>query len=683
MERRPFQSRELIDFLFDFSAGVDAGRAPIIIPKNQMSFGANTTVRRSFVTHRPPVRKIALEFPGYTGEELQLAFENGRFQGACVFNPDNDTDALIAQISGRLYKLPIVGDTAQVLDITVPNDPNDPNELRAWCWQAEKWIIVTDGTSKVPIFHDGVTSRRSNAGQKATGQSTLLVDVVVPNTGATLTNVFLTSVFTGKVGDIITIDPVGGFTVAQIVGPQTLNLTNYSATPIGSTAVAGNSVTWITTIGTELPAGRMGVYGLGRNWLCLLDGKQFIASDLVGGSSGTLALNFRDAVLKVTENDFLLGGGLFTIPGAYGEIRAMLFSETLDASLGQGALQIFTDRSVFSCNAPVDRLTWQSLVNPILTESAKGGGGLSQWSTINVNSDIMSRARDGIRTLILSRREFNTWGNVPISREVEPQINRDSDDLLRFSSAVVFDNRGLMTTEGVLNDTRGVYFTRLIPINYDPESTLRGKEAAVYDALYWQGLNILRILEGTFANTKRCFMFTLNNRTAKIELWELLPSSTTEIYDDGEHRIVWSFEAFLDFGQRDPRLRERLRLDEGEIYVDDLRGTVDFQAYFRPDDWPCWVPWHSWQECYNNVDPAKEPMFKPNMGLGEAPAEFCDESNNRPLREGYTFHFKLVITGHCRFKGARFGAYTVPQPNFSPPICTPICPDELIENLQS
>ena len=484
----------------------------------------------------------------------------------------------------------------------------------------------------------------------------------------------LTTPFTGNDGDVINVNPVGGFTVLT-VGGGGLDLTasNFNASPIGATVAAGNQATW-TAGGNELPPGRMGAYGLGRNWLCLIDGKQFVASDLVGGSSGTLANNFRDAVLNVTENNYLLGGGYFTIPGSYGEIRAFCFAETIDSSLGQGALQVFTDRNVFSCNAPVDRSTWQDLHNPILTESAKGGGGLSQWSTINVNSDIMSRARDGIRSLTLTRREFNTWGNVPISREVQPQIDRDSDDLLRFTSAVVFDNRGLMLTEGVLNPERGVYFTRIIPINYDPNSSLRGKEPSVYDALFWQGLNVFRILRGTFNNTERCFLFTLNNNTGKIELWELLPSATKEIYDAVDTRIVWSFEAFLDFGQKNPAVRDRLRLDEAEIYVDELRGKVDFQAYYRPDDWPCWVPWASWQECEDNtIATATQPGFRPNMGLGEPDPAPCDPTNDRPLREGYTFHFKLVVTGHCRFKGGKFGAWTVPQPEWAKPSCNPIC----------
>ena len=295
-------------------------------------------------------------------------------------------------------------------------DPNDPLQLRAWMVQAEKWMIVTDGTERFvgppinadrptpPIFYDSgstPTTRRSNANSYTAFYSNLAQSFAVPALGsAVVGGIVLTTPFTGNNGDIININPVGGFTVLTGQGTANLTASNFNAKPIGAIVASGNQATW-NSFGNELPGGRMAAYGLGRNWLCLIDGKQFLASDLVGGSSGTLANNFRDAVLNVTENNYLLGGGYFTIPGSYGEIRAFCFAETIDSSLGQGALQVFTDRNVFSCNAPVDRLTWQDLTNPILTESAKGGGGLSQWSTVNVNSDIMSRARDGIRSLTL------------------------------------------------------------------------------------------------------------------------------------------------------------------------------------------------------------------------------------------------------------------------------------------
>lgn len=686
MVKPPFQARELVDFFFAFPKGVNAGIAPILLPKDQLASAVNVTLRGDFPQPRPRFRRIALDYVGYEGLTAQADFENGRFQGACYFNPDAGTDSLMASISGHLFRLAISGNTATVTDESIPADLDDPTAEIAWMIQAEKWVIKTDGTTKPPLFYDGVSSVRSNGNTSISYSAKSQTQFSIPAVGAQVVNtagtqdITLSIAFTGQVGDVINFKSAGGFTVTKITGFN-VQLTNLNAHPIGGTirvnATATDNVTWTST-GNELPAGRNLVYGLGRVWMALTDAKQFIASDLVGGSSGTLANNFRDSVKNVTENNYLLGGGNFAVPGSYGDIHALCFSETLDTSLGQGALQILTQNLTFSCNAPVDRTTWQSLTNPILTESAKNSGGLSQWSTINANSDILSRDVRGIRSLILSRREFNTWGNTPISREVQPQIERDSEDLLRFSSAVEFDNRFLLTSEGVLTEGRGVYWKRIIPINFDPVSSLGGKAPSIYDSLYWTGLNIFQLVKGIFGNTERCFAFTLNNFTGKIELWEILKSSDPAIYDNDVRRVTWSIDAFLDFDQKNPQAHERLRLDNGEIIVDELQGTVDFQAYYRPDDWPCWVPWFAWTECNKNDQPGDVPSFRPNMGLGEPKPptkdangvwQFCDPINNRPLREGYTFHFKLVVTGQCRIKGARFGAVSVPQPEWAKQLC--------------
>lgn len=680
MDKPTFRPAELVDYLFSFPKGVNAGIDPILLPKDQLASGSNTTVRGNFVTHRPPFKKVALTFE----EGIQDAFEDGRFQGACVYNPDSGNDSLMVSISGRVYRIEIPDDTqaGDVSDVTIPGDPDLATQTRAWMIQAEKWIIKTDGTATFPYFYDGVTPVRSTGTGAITLQTLLKTQFTVPAQGSYVSkagvtpgniNVDVGNPFTGEIGDIITIAPVGSFVVTGISGGGvTLNLKNYAASPVGAVVKVDNLITW-TTAGNQLPGGRELVYGMGRVWMALTDGKQFLASDLVGGSSGTDANDFRDSVLNITENDFLLGGGFFTVPGAYGEIRGLCFTETLDSSLGQGALQVFTPRTVFSCNAPVDRTVWQTMQNPILTESSKAGGGLSQWSTINANSDVLSRSAEGIRSLVLARREFNTWGNTTVSREVQPQIDRDSEDLLRFTSAVNFDNRFLITSEGVLDEDRGTYFKKLIPLNFDPNSSIQGKAPSVYDSLSWSGLNIFQILRGQFGNVDRCFMFTFDVTTEKIEVWELLRSREKEYLDNDTTRIPWSFETYIDFGQKDPRLRQRVRLSPSEIWVDELHGTVDFQVYYRPDSWPCWVPWHSWQECSTNPETTDKPGFRPRMGLPEPSSEPCDEDNNRPLREGYAFHIKIVITGDCVFKGGKFMAVTVPEPSVAKPICTPIC----------
>jgi hypothetical protein len=192
----------------------------------------------------------------------------------------------------------------------------------------------------------------------------------------------------------------------------------------------------------ELPAGRMLAYGMGRVWEAMTDSISFLAGDVVGGSSGSPSLKFRDAVLKITENLYLAGGGLFRVPGSVGEIRGMIFTATLDVSLGQGPLQVFTSRNVFSCQAPVDRTTWQKLTNPILTEALKGAGGAGQYCLVNSNADVIFRSPDAqLRSLILGRLDFNRWGDTPISFELLRTTEKENQALMQFCSAIVFDNR--------------------------------------------------------------------------------------------------------------------------------------------------------------------------------------------------------------------------------------------------
>lgn len=676
MQQPPFKAKAVVDYLLDFAKGVNTGIDYTLLPRNQLASATNATVRGSLVGPRPCFRKIALSAEGYGGSAMLAMLQAGRYQGGCYYQPDSGTESLMASISGHLYRFSISGSTATVADVSIPADLNDPAQPRNWLWQAEKWVIVTDGTAKPPLFYNGATTSRSNYGTTTTYTATNTGPFLIPAIGTeVVAPVPFSNVAGLSVGDVITLRFRGQFKV-QLIAGLNVTLLNVSATPTGQNIAAGTgSFSWVTP-NTQLPPGRMGAYGRGRVWMALTDGKQFVAGDIVGGSSGTVGENYRDAVLNVTENLFLAGGGNFAVPGPYGAIRAMCFSETLDSSLGQGALQVFTPHTVFSCNTPVDRTTWQNITNPILTESAKGGGGLSQWSTINVNSDIISRSLDGIRSLILTRREFNTWGNVPISREVQRQLIRDSEDLLGYTSAEVFDNRLLMTTEGSVVEDRGVIWKRLIATNYDPNSTLQGKAAAVYDSLYWQGLNIFQVIKGDFSEKERCFAFTLNERTSEIELWEILPSDDAAIYDDVDTRIVWSIESpIIDFDQRDPRLRQRLRLGQAELSVSDLRGKVSFQAYYRPDYWPCWVPWAEWEECSQNDNTVTtSPSFRPNLGLPEPSPAWCDTTNNRPLREGYFFQVKLVITGHCKINAMKLTADAVPQPPIAPPTCTAICP---------
>lgn len=656
------------DALEAFPGGVNEGLTPLELPRTVLSRARNCTVRGGYVTHRPPYQKRALTFES---DDTKNRFKTGLFQAATFYKPDNAPEALMAAISGDLFKLEIVLDTVTVTRVNGA-ETQDATVDQHWLWQTEKWVVWNDAIHN-PVFYDNTTAVRSNFSQPVNFNTLTTAVITVPalNTVTPPGNYF--AVANLNVGDIVTIQNVGTMQVMDNAAGAVV-LLNLTCTQTGFQVPVGTTVSW-THLGTQLPPGRMGVYVLNRNWMSLPDARQFVASDGVGGASGTVAENYRDAVLNITENNYLAGGGNFIVPGSAGDITAMRATAILDTQMGQGPLQVFVPTKIFSVNTPVERQNWQDITNPILTEPLITNGAKGQDSTQLANGDIIFRSIDGLRSEILGRRDFNTWGNTPISFEMDPIFNLDDPGLLRFGSAVVFDNRRLDTV-GPVSHEQGVYWRGLVALNFDPVSSLRGKAPSIFDGL-WTGLNIFNLVLGQFNDVERCFAFVLNTSTDDpgIELWELLKDGVADDKDGTLIPIEWSFRsASLRFGQTKLEERKVLQLNNGEIQIDELVGTVDFEASYFPDQWPCPVPWFNWQECQIVPAPENSPGFRPRMGLGEPDIKPCDPSNDRPLRDFFTFQFELSIRGHCRFLGAKFKAIEVAEVEFAKPICTPLCP---------
>jgi hypothetical protein len=677
MANSPFSPQELKDGVGTFERGVNHGLAVELVPRNQLADALNTTLRGNFVRPRPYFQKIALN---YINPAIKPAANAATVQGACTYHPDSGPGCLMLSGSGKLYQFQINGNTAIVTDVTGGNS-QDAAATQSWLWQAEKWVIWNDGTHP-PVFYDGATTRRSNYGAKLNFSSWNTATITIPAPGTTF-NITFNDATNVVPGDIITVKNHGQVQVLDISATPIISVVSLNLTPVGFVIPIhpqnpNDNLFWFH-IGEELPPGRIGTYGKGRIWMSLTDGKQFIAGDIEGGSSGTQAENYRDAILNITENLYLAGGGAFSVPGTLGAITAMRFATTLDASLGQGPLQVFTRSTVFSCNAPVNRLEWQDITNPILTESLRAAGATGQDSTQNFNGDIIMRSVVGLTSLILARREFSTWGNTPISREVAPTFAYDSQDLLPWASSIDFDNRYL-TTAGTVLGPHGPYFNKIVPINADPVSTLAGKAPSIYDARYWTGLNIYKLLVDEFDGVTRAFAFVWNDSTDELELYEILmdydeqPMLTPMVYDNGTQPVTLSFETgVLDCGMNDPKTRPLQKLMGGEIWVDKLIGQVDFQVFWKPDEWPCWLPWHQWTEC-NIRSNDNNPGFRPRMGFGEPPSTFFDKANNRNLRLAFMWQLRVVITGHVEVKGLNIVAVTEAQPQLAPPAVSKLCP---------
>jgi hypothetical protein len=418
----------------------------------------------------------------------------------------------------------------------------------------------------------------------------------------------------------------------------------------------------------ELPAGRMGAYGMGRNWMSLTDGNSFIAGDISGGSAGSPNYNYRDAVLKVSENSVLAGGGAFNVPSNLGLISGMKFTAQLDASLGQGSLMVMTPNGVFSCNAPYDRSLWSQLTSPIVSMSLIGLGGLGQNGSVVCNGDLIFRAIDGARSLVMARRDFsNGWGNTPISYEMKRVLDQDNVQGLPYVSAVQFDNHMLMTSSPYQGD-QGAYCRSMVALNFDPVSSLGQKTQSVWDGM-WTGLNVFQMVEGMFNGVHRCFAFTYSESDKKIELYEITKLGD-EYFDNGTMPVQWSFETPMLF--RDSQGKgffDLVKLEDCEFYVSDIQPghSVRFKVEYKPDFSSCWYPWHefTYTACADNLSA----VYGSRLGLGKPDASSCNSSNDTNPTVGRWFQLRFTIVGHCVFKGLKIAASRMPEQQFTKVIC--------------
>ncbi len=658
-----------------FPEGVNMGISPLLLDHTQLAAGTNITVRGTLASQRPVFRKIEIDF-GYP-DGSTLDFLTGKYQGGSYYKPDNGFESLVFQIGGRIFQVTPAATTASFIERTIPGDPNSPDPDQAWIWQSEKWLLGNDGSGKnMWIFDETAspTTRRSTWGTTANYETTLTsANVTVPAVGATATVAFA-SVANLAENDTVTFRNVGTAVVTTIAG-NNVTVTNLTGTP-GKIYYTGSRVNWPGTPSTELPPGRMGIDVMGQNWICLNDGRQFMAGDQTGSSSGTVANNFRDAVLHQTQNLYLAGGGNFAVPGTSGDIRCMSRGAILDASLGQGPLEVHTPNTIFSVNVPTDRQTWQDLTNPILGESVIGSGCLGQWAAVNANSDLIYRGTNGAFSFSIARRDFNTWGNAPISREVDPILSKDPASLLQFVSTIEFDNRGLMTADPAIGPN-GIYWKQIVALNFDPISSLRGKAPSVYDGT-WTGLNVFQLIKGQFSGVERAFCLCYNAITGHNELYEILKSipldaptklrADQSFFDNDIIRVTSVIQTAVLL--RDVKGKSQFdlcRLLDGELYMDNIRGQTDVQVWYRPDSYPCWVRWSKFSIC-NPVaqdDTRSKPGYRTRIGLGQPSGGPCEPINGRPFRMGHWFQFRFVFTGPFRFLGFKVKACLEPQSQYA------------------
>lgn len=412
----------------------------------------------------------------------------------------------------------------------------------------------------------------------------------------------------------------------------------------------------------EIPAATAMDYYAGRLWYAR--GRTYSAGDVVGNqASGTLAHGFRDSVLAVTENPLAMNGDGFTVPAQDGDIRALAHTANTNATLGEGTFYIFTRKNIYTLDVPVSRVDWINTTantQPRQKVAIRNYGTTGDRCVVPMNSDLYYGTMEpGIRSLALSIRYANQWGNTPISANVDRLLKYDDRTLLRYRSGMEFSNRLWMTAQPTFIANVGAAFRGVTALDFDLISNLadkiQGLKIPAWEGSY-DGLDILQLFKGDFGGRDRAFAVVFSRLTGAIELWELTDYARR---DGDDAPITWYFETPSYTFEREFSLKE---LDGAEIWVDQLSGTVQFDAYYRPDQYNCWIPWISWDDCAARNCAESTPacdspyptatcdQYRAPYSLPK-PGAICIPGWERPSNRAFQFQFKLVVRGWCRIRG--------------------------------
>jgi hypothetical protein len=628
-----------VDGYISFIGGQDAGNDPSLINPAQAAELWNCTVRGGKLRPRPGFVQLPFSFPT---DEIAEWFETKLVQAVIGYRPLNRTGISVWSVGGRFFTVDIFnGGVVQEITTTLQTATTAAFTVPAI--NSSVTVMVTD-TDRIlvdyPIMINGkhyqVTAKTANS--------------------LTVTNIDDTPAAVIALGAGVTFLQPN----AQNLGiVYTLQAEQFLIAQDGQSQafIFDGSTSWRSQ---DMPVGTIMRYGKGRLWIAVgVNADAFVASDIVRSrDTGTASYGYTDSILHFTENTFLAGGGAFAAPG---RIRAMAFMTTLDTATGQGPLLIFTEDMILSVNAPAERELWAVVRDPIVTQSLVSNGAMGFYSTLpTTNGDIFYRTTVGIQAFYYALREFGTWGNTPISSEVSNVIRDDDEELMLYTSGIVFDNRLLMTSEARPTNY-GAYFKALVALDFHTISRMGTKASPVYDGV-WTGIDVLWLFKVKFGRKERAFA-AVRNADGRNEMWEI---TKTNKFDGDDGRIKWRL---ITRNISMTSAMEMKRLENLELWVAQAVGQVDLSAKYRPDEYPCWNDWRAESVCVDyrecgDVDCAILPTFRPGyktrIAFGQ-PLEAAETNDNKPMRLGYEFQVSLEGEGYCEIRKLRLKAQSVEE----------------------
>jgi hypothetical protein len=651
----------LVDGFRGLPGGMDGSQDPVLTPETSVYYAENVVFRGGAGPRTRPGFHYVDLFGTFTPVNGGTGLLTGAtvVQCATVFNPPNREPVMVFVAGGKVIVVDLIAKRVTYVNTdqgnaVVPDFTNQTNPCYA-C-QVEEFLVIQDGVStpRVLVFTDSTTMRLNLATRYSTETPIPVGKQMAYGHG----RLFVTNPNAREItaGDIA----FGG----SLTSKEILTSTESPNRPVITTSAShGWAVGDYVTIQGHSAAPP--INGTFRIETVISPTSFTIAIEITAAGAGGQVTKFNAGTssdaLNFSENTFINEGGNFVIPLEMGSVKTLEFLQIQDVSTGQGDLIVFGDRGAATFAVSTPRTQWKE--TPGFQRVLFSNIGSLAETTCTINGDIFFRSREGngIRTYRNARAEFSSFGQSPISAELDRIFDKEDLSKLARVSMINFDDRLLVTCKPATVDGRLIY-RGIAALDFRPVSTNREKGYAIYDGI-WGGLQIVTMLTGVFNGTNRAFALCYHgDGIDQHQLWEITKNEIQDknSYQGNEFRFIRSLVLTRAYDFRAPYSEKKLI--HGDLWFSEVGGwsqknkkfTADLK--FRPDNNPKWTNWGDWELCFsedNPNDPGDEPRalrgYAPQL-RAVVPEVTTNDFTDRAIGRGYDFKLRVEWRGRAKLE---------------------------------
>jgi hypothetical protein len=643
----------LVDGFRGLPGGMDGSQDPVLTPETSVYYAENVVFRGGAGPRTRPGFHYVDLFGTFTSVNGGTGFLTAAttIQCATVFNPPNREPVMVFVADGKVIAVDLIAKRATYVNTDQSNAVvADFTNKTTPCYacQVEEFLVIQDGVStpRVLVFTNSTTMRLNLATyysaetpiplgkQMAYGHGRLFV--TTPN-GREIT-----------AGDIA----FGGSLTSKDIVSSSDDDQVVITTATAHGWIVGD---YVTIAGhSSLPA----INGTFKIEAKPATNKFAIAAAVGVPGSGGQAIKFNAGTssdaLNFSETTFINEGGNFVIPLEMGPVKTMEFLPIQDISTGQGDLIVFGERGAASFAVSTPRTQWKETLGfqRVLFSNI---GSLAETSC-TINGDIFFRSREGngIRSYRNARAEFSSFGQTPISAEMDPIFDKEDLSKLSRVSMIYFDDRLLVTCKPATVDGRQVY-RGITAMDFRPVSVNSGKGFAIYDGV-WGGLQVVTLLTGVFNDTPRAFALCYHGDDIdQHQLWEITKNEIQDknSYEGNEYRLIRSLVLTKAYDFKAPFSEKKLI--HGDLWFSEVGGwsqenkkfTADLK--FRPDNNPNWTNWGDWELCFSETTSRALRGYAPQL-RAVVPEVTTNDFTDRTIGRGYDFKMRVEWRGRAKLE---------------------------------